>query len=91
MSQPRLIGVIIADILADLRSENMDSVFEAEYADVTDLIRSLSVHGMELEFRINSGEIVPHRFNGRTYVKRTDLETIFGTSEFSLKIRRRHD
>lgn len=91
MSQPRLIGEIIADILNDLRAKNLDAVFEAEFADVTDFLRIPSIRGMELELKIGNGSVIPHRLNGRTYVKRTDLETIFGTSDFSLKLRRRHD
>lgn len=39
MSKPVLIGEIIASILADLKAHDMDVAFEAEWKDVTDLLR----------------------------------------------------
>lgn len=91
MRRPRLLGNILADILADMRAHDMDAVFAAEWTDVTDLLRRPSVNCTMLEIRIGDGTIVPHRNNGRTYVKKTDLETVFGTRDYSVKVTRRHD
>lgn len=91
MRRPRLLGDILADILADMRAHDMYAVFDAEWTDVTDLLRRPSVNCTMLEIRIGDGTIVPHRNNGRTYVKKTDLETVFGTRDYSVKVTRRHD
>lgn len=91
MRRPRLIGDIIADILADLRAHDMDAVFDEEWTDVTDLLRRPSLNCTMLDIRIGDGTIVPHRNNGRTYIRKTDYESIFGTSDYSVKVTRRHD
>ena len=91
MAEPRLLGDILADILADMRAHDMDAVFAAEWTDVTDLLRRPLVNCTMLEIRIGDGTIVPHRNNGRTYVKKTDLETVFDTRDYSVKVTRRHD
>lgn len=88
MNQPRLIGDIIADILADLKAHDMDAVFEQEYTDVTDILRLPCLRGIKLSIYLGNGTIVPHRMNGCTYCKKSELEAVFGTSDFSIKIRR---
>ena len=91
MSQPVLVGDIIRGILNNLRAHDMDAVFEQEWTDVTDALRIPSIRNIQLEIRIGEGDIVPHRLNGRTYCRKSDLEYYFGTSDFSVKIRRRND
>lgn len=90
MSQPRLIGEIIAAILADLKEHDMDAVFEAEWEDVTELLRLPAIRRFELEIRIGNGEVDTVRNNGRIYCKKSDLVKYFGTADFSVKIRRRN-
>lgn len=90
MSKPVLIGEIIASILADLKALDMDAVFEAEWEDVTDLLRRPAIRRYELEIRIGNGEVDTVRNNGRTYCKKSDLVKYFGTADFSVKIRRRN-
>ena len=90
MSEPVLLGDIIRGILADLRTHDMDKVFEEEWTDVTDALRIPSIRNIELEIRIGNGDIIPHRLNGRTYCKKSELEAIFGTSDFSVKMRKRN-
>lgn len=90
MSRPVLIGDVIRGILTDLRAHDMDSVFEQEWTDVTDALRVPSLRNIELEIKIGSGDIIPHRHNGRTYCRKSDLELHFGTSDFSIKIRNRN-
>lgn len=88
MKQPVQIGDIIAAILEDLRVRNLDAVFEEEWTDVTDLLHRASIRGYMLDIRIGEGAIVPHRLNGRTYVRKRDLETLYSTNDFSINIRR---
>lgn len=90
MSQPRLIGEIIAEILADLKEHDMDAVFEAEWEDVTDFLRLPALRRFDLEIRIGSGEVDSVRNGGRTYCKKSDLVKYYGTADFSIKIRRRN-
>ena len=90
MSQPILIGDIIASILADLKVHNMDKVFNEEWTDVTDFLRLPSLRSIELSIRMDDGTIIPHRRNGRTYCKKTEIEAVFGTSDFTVKIRKRN-
>lgn len=91
MSEPRLIGEIIAEILDDLKAHDMDRVFEEEWTDVTDILRLPSLRSIELQIHLGDGTIIPHRLNGRTYCKKTELEAVFGTSDFSIKIRKRNE
>lgn len=90
MSQPILIGDIIASILADLKVHNMDKVSNEEWTDVTDFLRLPSLRSIELSIRMGDGTIIPHRCNGRTYCKKTEIEAVFGTSDFTVKIRKRN-
>jgi len=90
MKQPVLIGDVIAQILDELREKNLDLVFQEEWTDVTDFLRLPSLRSIELSIHLGDGTIIPHRLNGRTYVKKSELEAVFGTSDFSVKIRRRH-
>lgn len=88
MSKPTLIGEIIAAILADLKAHDMDKVFEEEWTDITDILQRPSLKGIEMNIRIGSGEIHCTRYNQRTYARNTDLIRIYGTTDFSIKIRR---
>lgn len=91
MKQPVLIGELIASILADLKARNMDQVFTEEWTDVTDFLKLPSMRSIELSIHLGDGTIIPHRLNGRTYCKKSELESVFGTSDFSIKIRRRNE
>ena len=88
MSQPVLIGDIIASILADLKAHDMDKVFEDEWTDITDILECPSFNGMHI--KIGSGEIHCTRYNKHTYARNSDLIRIYGTTDFSIKIRRRN-
>lgn len=90
MKEPVLIGDIIRGILDDLKSHDMDAVFENEWTDVTDFLRLPSLRSVELSIYLGDGTIIPHRLNGRTFCKKSELESVFGTSDFSVKIRRRY-
>ena len=89
MSEPRLIGDIIADILADLKEHDMDAVFEREWTDVTDFLKLPTIKGVDLEIKIGTGCVDSLCNNGRIYCKKSDLEKFYGTSDFSVKIRNR--
>lgn len=91
MKHPVLIGELIASILADLKARNMDQVFTEEWTDVTDFLRLPCLRSIELSIHLGDGTIIPHRLNGRTYCKKSELESVFGTSDFSIKIRRRNE
>lgn len=91
MSQPVLIGDLIQAILDDLKAHDMDAVFEREWEDVTDFLKLPSIRSAELEIRLGEGSIIPHRLNGRTYCKKTELEFYFGTSDFSVRRRKKND
>lgn len=91
MSKPVHIGELIASILADLKAHNMDQVFTEEWTDVTDFLKLPSMRSVELSIHLGDGTIIPHRLNGRTYCKKSELESVFGTSDFSIKIRRRNE
>lgn len=90
MSEPRLIGDIIAAILADLRSHDIDQVFEQEWSDVTDILRLPSLRSIDLQIKIGDGLIQSTKVEGRTYCKNTDIEKIYGTPDYFIKIRRKH-
>lgn len=90
MKQPVLIGDLIAAILADLKAHDMDKVFNEEWTDVTDFLRLPSLRSIELSIRLGDWTIIPHRLNGRTYCKKSELEAVFGTSDFTVKIRKRN-
>lgn len=89
MKTPILIGDLIASILADLKAHDMDAVFNEEWTDVTDFFRLPSLRSIELSIHLGDGTIIPHRLNGRTYCKKSELEAVFGTSDFTVKIRKR--
>ena len=89
MSQPRLIGDIIADILADMREHDMDKVFEQEWTDVSDILRFPSIKSVELQINIGEGLIDTTRVQGRTYCKNSDIEKVYGTADFFVKIKKR--
>lgn len=91
MSKPVHIGELIASILADLKARNMDQVFTEEWTDVTDFLKLPSMRSVELSIHLGDGTIIPHHINGRTYCKKSELESVFGTSDFSIKIRRRNE
>lgn len=90
MSQPRLIGDIIADILADMREHDMDKVFEQEWTDVSDILRFPSIKSVELQINIGEGLIDTTRVQGRTYCKNSDIEKVYGTADFFVKIKKRN-
>lgn len=90
MSQPRLIGDIIADILADMREHDMDKVFEQEWTDVSDILRFPSIKSIELQINIGEGLIDITRVQGRTYCKNSDIEKVYGTADFFVKIKKRN-
>lgn len=90
MKTPILIGDIIASILADLKAHDMDAVFDSEWTDVTDFLRLPSLRSIELSIHLGDGTIIPHRNNGRTYCKKSELEAVFGTIDFTVKIRKRN-
>lgn len=90
MSQPRLIGDIIADILADMREHDMDKVFEQEWTDVSDILRFTSIKSIELQINIGEGLIDTTRVQGRTYCKNSDIEKVYGTADFFVKIKKRN-
>ena len=90
MSQPRLIGDIIADILADMREHDMDKVFEQEWTDVSDILRFPSIKSVELQINIGEGLIDTTRVQGRTYCKNSDIEKVYGTPDFFVKIKKRN-
>ncbi len=90
MSQPRLIGDIIADILADMREHDMDKVFEQEWTDVSDILRFPSIRSVELQINIGEGLIDTTRVQGRTYCKNSDIEKVYGTADFFVKIKKRN-
>lgn len=90
MKQPVLIGDVIAQILDGLRDQNLDLVFQEEWTDVTDFLRLPSLRSIELSIHLGDGTIIPHRLNGRTYAKKSELEAVFGTSDFTVKTRKRH-
>jgi hypothetical protein len=90
MKQPVLIGEVIEEILDELRARNLDLIFDEEWTDVTDFLRLPSLRSIELSIHLGNGTIIPHRLNGRTYAKRSELEAVFGTSDFTVKIRKRH-
>ena len=90
MSQPRLIGDIIADILADMREHDMDKVFEQEWTDVSDILRFPSIKSIELQINIGEGLIDTTRVQGRTYCKNSDIEKVYGTTDFFVKIKKRN-
>ena len=90
MSQPRLIGDIIADILADMRVHDMDKVFEQEWTDVSDILRFPSIKSVELQINIGEGLIDTTRVQGRTYCKNSDIEKVYGTADFFVKIKKRN-
>ena len=90
MSQPRLIGDIIADILADMREHDMDKVFEQEWTDVSDILRFPSIKSVELQINIGEGLIDTSRVQGRTYCKNSDIEKVYGTADFFVKIKKRN-
>lgn len=90
MSQPRLIGDIIADILADMREHDMDKVFEQEWTDVSDILRFPSIKSVELQINIGEGLIDTTRVRGRTYCKNSDIEKVYGTADFFVKIKKRN-
>jgi hypothetical protein len=90
MSQPRLIGDIIADILADMREHDMDKVFEQEWTDVSDILRFPSIKSVELQINIGEGLIDTTRVQSRTYCKNSDIEKVYGTADFFVKIKKRN-
>lgn len=90
MSQPRLIGDIIADILADMREHDMDKVFEQEWTDVSEILRFPSIKSVELQINIGEGLIDTTRVQGRTYCKNSDIEKVYGTADFFVKIKKRN-
>ena len=90
MSQPRLIGEIIASILADLRAHDIDLAFQQEWSDVTDILRLPSLRSIDLQIKIEDGLIQTTKVDGRTYCKNTDIEKIYGTADYFIKIKKRH-
>lgn len=90
MSEPRLIGDIIADILADLREHDMDKVFAEEWTDVSDILRFPSLKSIELQINIGEGLIDMTRVEGRTYCKKSDIEKVYGTADYFVRIKRRN-
>ena len=90
MIQPRLIGDIIADILADMREHDMDKVFDQKWTDVSDILRFPSIKSVELQINIGEGLIDTTRVLGRTYCKKTDIEKVYGTADYFVKIRKRN-
>lgn len=90
MKTPIIIGDLIASILADLKAHDMDAVFDDEWTDVTDFLRLPSLRSIELSIHLKNGTILPHRNNGRIYCMKSELKAVFGTSDFTVKIRKRH-
>ena len=90
MSQARLIGEIIASILADLRAHDIDLAFQQEWSDVTDILRLPSLRSIDLQIKIGGGLIQTTKVDGRTYCKNTDIEKIYGTPDYFIKIKKRH-
>lgn len=90
MNQPRLIGEIIASILADMRAHDIDLAFQQEWSDVTDILRLPSLRSIDLQIKIGDGLIQATKVEGRTYCKNTDIEKIYGTPDYFIKIRRRN-
>lgn len=90
MSRPKLIGEIIASIMEDLRSHDMDKVFSEEWTDITHLLKRPSLKGIELQIRIGTGEILCTKVGTQTYARNSDLIKYYGTTDFSIKIRKRN-
>ena len=81
--------VVDAD-LADLRAHDIDHAFEHEWSDVTDILRLPSLRSIDLQIKIGDGLIQLTKVEGRTYCKNTDIEKIYGTPDYFIKIRRRN-
>lgn len=90
MSEPRLIGDIIVAILADLRAHDIGQAFQQEWSDVTDILRLPSLRSIDMQIKIGDGLIQATKVEGRTYCKNTDIEKIYGTPDYFIKIRRRN-
>lgn len=81
--------VVDAD-LADLRAHDIDHAFEHEWSDVTDILRLPSLRSIDLQIKIGDGLIQLTKVEGCTYCKNTDIEKIYGTPDYFIKIRRRN-
>lgn len=92
MKQPVLIGEIIAAILEDLLRHDIDKTIEKEWTDVTDFLRIPCIRALTLEGLMNEGHIdhVRDKSTGRILAKNADLLKYFGTTDFTIKHRRRN-
>ena len=90
MSEPRLLGDIIADILAEMRAHDMDRALAEDWSDVTDILRLPSLRSIDLQIKIGDGIIDTTTVEGRTYCKNTDIQKVYGTADYFIKIKRRH-
>lgn len=91
MSEPHLLGDLIAAILADMRAHDIDRVFEEEWSDVTDILRLPSLRSIDLQIKIGDGLIDTTRVGSRTYCKKTDIEKIYGTEDYFVKLKKRNE
>lgn len=92
MKRPVLIGEIIAAILEDLRSHDIDKTIRNEWTDVTGFLRIPSIRSLTLEGLMHEGHIdhVRDKASGRILAKNADLLKYFGTTDFTLKHRKRN-
>lgn len=90
MSEPRLIGDIIAALLAEMRAHDMDRVLAEDWSDVTDILRLPSLRSIDLQIKIGDGIIDTTTVEGRTYCKNTDIQKVYGTADYFIKVRRRN-
>lgn len=92
MKRPVLIGEIIAAILEDLRSHDIDKTIRNEWTDVTGFLRIPSIRALTLEGLMHEGHIdhVRDKASGRILAKNADLLKYFGTTDFTLKSRKRN-
>lgn len=93
MKRPVLIGEIVAAILEDLRCHDIDLTITNEWTDVTDFLRIPNIRALTLEGLMHEGHIdhIRDKASGRILAKNADLLKYFGTTDFTLKHRKRNE
>ena len=90
MSEPRLVGEIIAEILLALEDKAIDREMEADWEDVTEIIHLCSVRAIMLRSLMEDYSVAWRKDGNRIKAYKPDLLRHFGTTDFSVRRRSRH-
>lgn len=91
MSSPRLVGEIIAEILLSLENNAVNREMEADWEDITDVLKLPCVRATMLEIHMDDHTLAWRKDGNRIKAYKPDLLRIFGTTDFRVRRRLRHD